>query len=355
MSASKSSLSSAFSPYTYVRTAVMRSLLFERLDYQKMMKMSSAELAKFLQDGQYKKEISALALQYRDEELLEKAVILNLGNTFRKLVIISREPLASFVKQYAMRKDVDDIKTILRGKFTGSDAKDIIKALSFAGFLEPEQLLALAKKQAISEVIKENGLFSSERLNKALAEATEKKNLDNLEWQLDAEYYKNLFAFASSLEDRHTPLVAFLYSEVDVANIMRLFRMKQAKLSSSQIKERVLMTNYPAIDRRLARLMQQNSVEGLVAELQKTEYKNAVTRGSAKLKETSSLVHLEIELNKYLYEKYIRFSHLKLLSTSTILAFMFAKEMEVRNIRILVKGKQLGLAADFIESQLVLP
>ena len=45
-------------PYTYVRTAVMKSLLFSKEDYNKMLKMGFSEIAKFMQDSNYKKEIS---------------------------------------------------------------------------------------------------------------------------------------------------------------------------------------------------------------------------------------------------------------------------------------------------------
>jgi len=41
------------------------------------------------------------------------------------------------------------------------------------------------------------------------------------------------------------------------------------------------------------------------------------------------------------------------LSVDVILGYMFAKDIEVRNLKIIVKGKQLGLSEEFIESQLV--
>ena len=44
-----------FYPYTYVRTTVMKSLLFKKEDYQKMLKMGFSEIAKHLQDSHYKK------------------------------------------------------------------------------------------------------------------------------------------------------------------------------------------------------------------------------------------------------------------------------------------------------------
>ena len=45
--------------------------------------------------------------------------------------------------------------------------------------------------------------------------------------------------------------------------------------------------------------------------------------------------------------------HMNYLSVDTILAFMFAKDMEVRNLRILLKGKQFDLQNEFIEGQII--
>ena len=67
-------------PYTYVRTAVMKSLLFKKDDYQKMLKMGFNEIAKLLQESHYKKEINELGTEYSGSDLLEIALNRNLSN-----------------------------------------------------------------------------------------------------------------------------------------------------------------------------------------------------------------------------------------------------------------------------------
>lgn len=59
-------------------------------------------------------------------------------------------------------------------------------------------------------------------------------------------------------------------------------------------------------------------------------------------------------LYKYLLEKSILLQHQHPLSIDIILGYMFAKEIETRNLRVIAKGKQLGLSNEFIESQLVM-
>src|SRR3989338_10268058 len=82
-----------FYPYAYVRTAVMRSLLLKKEDYQKMMKMGFNEIARFLQESHYRGEINELANQYSGADLLELALNRSLANSFKKLIrIASPEP-----------------------------------------------------------------------------------------------------------------------------------------------------------------------------------------------------------------------------------------------------------------------
>ena len=107
-------------PYTYVRTAVMKSLLFKKDDYDKMLKMGFNEIAKLLQESHYKKEINELATEHSGADLLEMALNRNLSGSFKKLIRISTSELTLLIKEYAIRKDIEDINTILRGKLTKS-------------------------------------------------------------------------------------------------------------------------------------------------------------------------------------------------------------------------------------------
>ena len=85
-------------PYTYVRVMVMKSLLFKKDDYHKMLKMGFNEIAKFLQDTNYKKEISELGTEHSGADLLELALNRNLAASFKKLVRISPDELGTVIK-----------------------------------------------------------------------------------------------------------------------------------------------------------------------------------------------------------------------------------------------------------------
>ena len=73
-------------PYTYARTTVMKSLLFRKDDYQKMLKMDFNEITKFLQDSNYKNEINELSREHSGADLIELALNKSLSGSFKKLM-----------------------------------------------------------------------------------------------------------------------------------------------------------------------------------------------------------------------------------------------------------------------------
>jgi|SRR3989338_3779016 len=343
-----------FYPYTYVRTVVMRALLFRRDEYHKMLKMSFSEIAKFLQESHYKREINELATKYSGADLLELAINKNLASSFKKLIRISSFELGLLIKEYAKRKDIEDIKTILRGKFTNTEEKLILNSITAAGTLSYDFLITLLKKESIDEILKGNKIIDFSLLKDGLKYLKEKNNLVGVENALDKYYYLHLIQFSNILPKEGALFRNFLLKEVEILNLLTLLRLKKAKLAKEAVKDFIILSGNKAKDSKMAKLIELEDIEQLSKALEKTEYKNLIARGTEEFKKTGSLITLETELYKYLLKQSILFMHQHPLSIDVILGYMFAKDVESRNLNIMLKGKQLGLKEEFIESQLIL-
>ena len=342
-----------FYPYTYVRTVVMRALLFRRDDYHKMLKMGFSEIAKFLQESHYRKEINELATHYSGADLLELALTRNLAASFKKLMRISSYEIGLLVRECAKRKDIEDIKTILRGKFTNTDDKLIINSITAAGTLSYAFLASLLKKGSIEEILKGNSLVDFSLLKGGLKDLNEKKNLISIENALDRHYYASLIQFSDRLPKEGALFRDFLLKEVEILNILTLLRLKKAKFDKAAIKDFIIMSGNKAKDSKMIGMADADDLDELSKSLAKIEYGLIIAKGIEELKKNNSLIALETELYKYLLRQSILFMHQHPLSVDVILGYMFAKDIEARNLKIIVKGKQLGLKEDFIESQLI--
>jgi V/A-type H+/Na+-transporting ATPase subunit C len=337
-------------PYTYVRTSVMKSLLFDGRDYHKMLKMGFNEIAKIMQDSNYKKEINELSTSYSGADLLELALNKNLAYTFKKLMTISPKELGSVIREYAKRKDIEDLKTIIRGKFTRTPEKVVFKSITSAGTLSRDFLHELMKKESIEEILKGNNIVGFSFLGEALIYFNEKNSLVLIENALDRHYYNNLIEFSRLLPKEGAVFRKFLIMEVEIMNILTLFRLKKSKIE--KIRE-VIITAKGLINPKITRMAEVDDLDALIKALEGTEYKKAIDKGIDDFRNTRSLITLETELYRYLLKQTSLLLHQHPLSVDVILGFMFAKDIEVRNLRILIKGKQLGLSEEFIEEQLV--
>ncbi|MEK6946737.1 MAG: ATP synthase A1 subunit C [Nanoarchaeota archaeon] len=342
-----------FYPYAYVRTVVMRSLLFKRDDYQKMMKMSFSEIAKFLQDSTYRKEINELANQYSGADLIELALNRSLAESFQKLLRISSPEIGELVGKYLKRKDIEDIKTILRGKFTNTGEKMITASITGAGTFDREFLLSLLKKESVEDILKSIKMIGFSDFNSALKDFREKNSLAGIENSLDKNYYTNLIQFSRRLPKQGHLFRQFLRKEVDILNILTLLRLKKHNFRKEEIKNFIIPYDNKTKDLWISNLVNADGLDNLAKLLEKTEYSDIISKGMEEFKKTGSLITLEIGLYKHLLKQTILFMHQHLLSIDVILGYMFAKDIEVRNLKIIVKGKQLGLSEQFIESQLV--
>ena len=340
-------------PYTYVRTVVMRSLLFKKEDYDKMLKMSFNEIAKFLQESHYKKEINALATEHSGADLLELALNKNLAESFKKLMRISSYELGLLVKEYIKRKDIEDIKTILRGKLTNTDEKLVANSLTGAGTLSYDFLISLLKKDSIEEILRSNKLVDFSLLRSGLKDLAQKKTIISIENALDKHYYNHLIQFSNILPKEGALFRDFLLKEVEILNILTILRLKKTKFGKDVVKDFIIFSGSRPMDSKIMSLINIEDLEELSKALQRTEYKTIITKGIEEFKKSGSLIMLEIELYKYLLKHSILFMHQHPLSVDVILGYMFAKDIEAKNLKMIVKGKQLGLSEEFIESQLV--
>lgn len=342
-----------FYPYTYVRTVVMRALLFKKEDYQKMLKMGFNEIARFLQDSHYKKEINALATEYSGADLLEIALNRNLAESFKKLIRISSEEIALLVKEYIKRKDIEDIKTILRGKFTNANEKQILSSISAAGTLSYDFLESLLKRESVEEILKDNNIVYPSLFEAALNDFEERHSLISIENVLDKHYFSRMIQFSGTLPREGALFKDFLLKEVEVLNLLTILRLKKAQFKREIIRGFIIETGDKTKDAKMMALASLENLDEISKALGKTGYGDLFAKGIEEFRKSSSLIPLETELYKHLLKKSTLFMHQHPLSVDVILGYMFAKDIEVRNLKVIVKGKQLGLSESFIESQLV--
>ncbi len=337
-------------PYTYARVSVMRAELLKKEDYHRLLKMSLSEIISFLQSSSYKKAIDLLGIKHSGVDLLETALNNELVNTWNKLRRISRNELRTIIDSYLERADLWNLKTILRGLHTGTKQETISAMLLPAGQLSESSLSSLIKSGSVEEFMK--SLLSSagikqKQISTALSDYNEKKSIIGIENLLDGEYHNRMISFSKTIPSQGKLFKQFLDSEIEMMNIVNILRLKRAGKTKSEIPAYIIGNHSTFLNSLISSESKEEAAERLS--------RNGISESSIKsFTESDSVADIEIELGKSLLKKTRLLLHQHPLSVDVILGYMFAKEVEVKNLKMLLKSRQLSLEDEFVEKQIII-
>jgi V/A-type H+-transporting ATPase subunit C len=333
--------------YAYItgRVRAMKTKLIPAEMYPRMMAMDISEIARYLEETQYKDEIDALAKDYSGTELIEHATFDNLAKTYRKLREVSIDEPQFLILEYLRRWDIWNIKTIIRGKFYGAGESEIAKYLVPAGELDMEFLDGLAKKDSIQEVI---SAFEGTDYASALAQY-DGKDLATVENALDKLYYFRMErAVGGTLSVGGGLLLKYVRREIDIKNLITLFRMNRAGVEASIVQENLIPGG--KLYDELSRMAGQPFAEFLRS-LEGYPFWSSIS--DLATPDIDSISRIEARLRAYLIRYAWALSNYHPLSILPVLGYIVSKETEVANIRKIVRGKEAGLPAELIEEQVV--
>ena len=337
--------------YVNARVKTRRATLFGEEDYRNLLRMGTGEIARFMEESTYEREIPALGARHVGVDLIEYAVNANLARNFDDLLRWCSGRLYDQVARYLRKFDAWNVKTLLRGVYAGADAQTIEDDLIPAGELEERFLAGLVEAGSVEEVVE--GLAETtfgEPLDGALSDYEETGLLVPLENAVDRAYYERLLADVAA-DDRATQLyVEFLQAEIDFRNVRNALRIAR---SGADID----VTEYFIEGGRLFDATELRTLAGspddLVARLRESRYGDQLESALDQLEESESLIGFEHALDEALlsYSDYL--SAVYPLSVCPVLAYVLAKEQEVSNIRAIARGREAGLSPDEIEADLV--
>jgi V/A-type H+-transporting ATPase subunit C len=307
--------------------------------------MDASEIARYLEETQYKDEIDALSKDYSGTELIEHATFANLAKTYRKLLDVSIDEPQFLILEYLRRWDIWNIKTVIRGKFYGATDTEIMKYLVPAGELDAEFLDGLTKKGTVQEVI---SAFEGTDYSSALAQY-DGKNLASLENALDKLYYFRMErAVGGTLSVGGGLLLKYVRREIDIRNLITLFRMNKAGVDAAIIQENLIPGG--KLHEELSRMAGQPFGEFLRG-LEGYPFWSSIS--DIATADLDAMSRIEARLRAYLVRYAWALSNYHPLSILPVLGYMVSKDTEVSNIRKIVRGKEAGLPAELIEEQVV--
>ncbi len=336
-------------PYVTARVKAKKSLLLPGETYERLLQMGIPAIARFLGEGQYHDEMLALGARYDGVDLVEMATRDNLATVFSQIIRFSEGPLRDMIGYYLGRWDVWNVKTILRGKFYGAAAREILEDVIPAGSLDLTFLERLVAFETIEEVVE--GLEDTPYHHAVLGLTAAPEEITTLapyEDLMDRLYYEHLLDVIPPSSEPTTLFHNFVRLEIDVVNLKTLLRV----LGVEDIQTRQLFIPRGRFVRRLdLREMAQLDLPAVLQRLRDTPYHDVL---APYLREEGGDLARGIRaMEKWLLDQASTGSNLHPLSILPVLDYVIAKTREVENIRIIARGKGSGMDVEQIREMLV--
>jgi len=340
-------------PYVTARVRAKRAYLLSHETYDKLLMMDIHEITRFLQESRYKKEITELSLNYSGFELIERALNRNMAEVFHEILEFSEGDLASMLSAYLEREDLQNIKTLLRGKTYNAKNEEILRAIRPAGKY-PEQYWRdiIQQSKTLEETIenlKKNDYYD---LLRSLQEEW-RTNLAACENKLEQQYYDTLLRSIKTRSEANTIFLDFIRREIDIVNLKTLLMTKYENVEPDKIST-TMLPNGETSQKIMRRLIEAADFNAFLEELQRHTLMETITDQIGTIAKTGSLAFLVRALEKEYLKRVTKSSYLHPLSILPVIDYLTRKRIEVDNLRILARGKEKGLPDPVIREMMVM-
>jgi len=337
--------------YVVARVRARRGQLYGDEEYRKLVRMSPAEIARFMEESTYESEINALGSRHGGVDLVEYALNRNLAVQFEAILEWSEGELYDLVARYLRKFDAWNLKTVIRGVYTGASREAIETDLIRAGEFDDHQIRRLLDADSIEAVVEavEETIYG-ESLRAAYPAFEESDVLVPLENAVDRAFYDRLLTGLPGGEAVRQ-YESFLEAEVDFRNATNALRLAR---SGAEIDPAEYFIDGGQLFTRTSLARLARNLDELVEYVAGSQYADDLGPALRELEEADSLIAFEQATDEALLAYADKLGTIHPVSVTPVISYILAKEREVENIRAIARGKEAGLSADAIESELVI-
>ncbi|AUV80440.1 V-type ATP synthase subunit C [Salinigranum rubrum] len=346
-----SSAGSSNPEYVNARVRARRSELFADEDYRKLVRMSTAEIARFMEESAYEEEINALGARHSGVDLIEYALNRNLAKQFDDILDWADGRLYDLIARYLRKFDAWNVKTVVRGIYSDASREEIESDLIRAGEFSDRLVTRLLDAGSIEEVV---DVLDRTMFGPALAAAYDEYEssgvLVPLENAVDRVFYENLLS-GVTWDETTQQYRDLLKAEVDFRNARNALRLARsgADIDPGEYYIEGGRLFGPAELSSLA-----SNPDELVQRIRDSTYGDDLSEALDDIEAAESLIAFERALETALLEYSSSLGNVFPLSVSPVISYILAKEREVDNIRAIARAREAGLSPEQIEEELVI-
>lgn len=306
-----------------------KKLLTKQQLYRLADAKSLEDAIKLLNETSYSSELSKLDRPENYEAVLSDV----LNKTYRDVMEIS--PDKSLVEILSCKYNYHNLKVLVKEYILKEKFNSMYCMLDENG-IETFRELALKDDEGLSKDFKESLEFY---------ETT--KDPQDIDIFIDKKYFEKVLSLAE--EFKLDMISEYFRAMIDFINLRTFIRCRK----QNQVKETLKKVLIEGGDVETERILEMfyDDIETLPIKLKAYKIGRVLAKIIEEYKNTNSLNSFEKKMDDYLVE-IVRKTKSIHYGAEVIFSFLFAKELEIKNLRLILVGKVNDLSADFIKERL---
>ena len=317
------------------RIWVFETRLLDRTKIERMIEAPSAEEAlRILNETEYSNILSK-AKRVNDYENILSYELKRVYELMYELC-----PVKDVVDLMSVKYRYHNLKVLLKGKFLSKDLSNLLIDLGIEDLKELKSIVDLDNfddlkgytKKAVIEVVKD---------------FEENKDPQKIDIIVDRYMFDEMQEIKKKLDYKFTDNLVL--ATIDLTNIRTLIRLKKQG-QGREFASKVLIAG-GAIDKDTLISIINETPENIITKLSTTIYSDIIKEGIENFKESNSASLLEKLSDNYIMDL-MKGARLVTFGPDRILSYIYAKETEIKIIRIIMVGKLNNISQEVIRERL---
>jgi V/A-type H+/Na+-transporting ATPase subunit C len=317
------------------RIRVYETKLLDKSKLDRMIDANSADEAlKVLQETEYGNFMASIK-SGEDYEII-------LGDELKRLFNVMYEisPVKALVDLMSIKYDYHNIKVILKGMFLKEDLSYLIIPV---GNLDSSKLKESIENSNLSELSQ----IMREGIEETIASFENTGDPQIIDIILDKYMFKSLIHIKNEINDTFTD--KYVAALIDSTNLKTLLRVKKQNKDREFFKAVIIEGG--SIDRDKFLGMINDESQNISTKLATSNYAEFIKSGMEYYSKTNSVSLLEKLVDNYIMD-IMKDAKIIPFGVAPILAYVYAKETEIKIIRIIMVGKINNISGELVRERL---
>jgi V/A-type H+/Na+-transporting ATPase subunit C len=334
--------------YINARVKVMKSQLLPPSRVEELLGAPDVNaIIQALVDTPYNVELQEALSRFSGLRAIDEALAQNFYHAGRRILSFADGSERRQIEVVLLRYDLQNIRAIVRGRYTGRSDDEILATLYPGGSLSEVRLRELLEQPDL-RAIADTLVTWMHPLGRALRDgvdaAQRSGNLLDVELALDQAYASYGYRVADGEGDGEASFRRFLSAEVTVTNLRTALKLRRIREMSREERDRFFVLG-GAISRE--RFLTLADPQTSIAEVAATRVLGIDLSG------TEDLLEMERLIDRGFQRMAAQMLLGDPLGIDVVIGYLTRKAAEVANIRVVAHARQLGLAADVVRQELV--